>query len=67
MAFGYPRHAPSVTPGDGLIHSTRREGDRSKVDMVSWTSQLSQPGQLKDMVRRQNPIRSAFPYSVDFV
>jgi hypothetical protein len=28
-AFGYPRHAPSVTAGDGLTHSTCREEDRS--------------------------------------
>jgi hypothetical protein len=69
MAFGYPRHAPSVTAGDGLIPPTRREGDRSKVDMskLDIAEKLPQPGQLEDMVRRQNPIRNVFPYSVDFV
>jgi hypothetical protein len=36
----------------------------SKLDIAE---KVSQPGQLEDMVRRQNPIRSVFPYSVDFV
>jgi hypothetical protein len=50
-----------VTAGDGLLHSTSREGDRSKVD----TRKLGIAEKL--MIRRQNPVLDLFLYSEDFV